>query len=83
MIDFVPEGRSTIAQRVIAGIADPREGVRPVGTVEAPGTHRISSVPTGRQSVAAFCHPAMNRWAILKCPSGAASHCLNSIAGRY
>jgi hypothetical protein len=64
----VPEGQLRIAQRFNAGIGRFAHMASPVGTTDY--SSKPSVVPTGLgQPVAVL--PAMNRWAIFSCPSGA------------
>ena len=66
---FVPEGRLTIAQRFITG-HQPRWFARPEGTIES--SHFAFNRPYRTESmVVGQLDPAVNCWAIFKCPSGA------------
>src|SRR5260370_32707365 len=63
VLTFGPEGRPKIAQRFIAGERQ-RQGSRPIGTVEPQPSLRDGGSITIR-------NPALKRWAIFDCPSGA------------
>ena len=68
---FVPEGRLRIAQRFIAGTGRSDCLASPGGTIEIVCARATSIVPPGLIDLFAIPNPAINRWAILKCPSGA------------
>jgi hypothetical protein len=70
----VPEGRLIVAQQFTAGDIGEIENIpSPIGTVEGV-TRGIFNRPDGTSNVF-LCpsDPAINRWAIVKCPSGAKS----------
>ena len=74
IVEFVPEGQSTVAQRFIAGDTNaPVKCVRPVGTVETMVRRHVQTSLRDEGILSTIRIPAMNRWAIVKCPSGASN----------
>jgi len=68
---FVPEGRLTVAQQFTAGDMDDQGVLSPVGTTECIVFGRTFNRPYGTKDICRAIHdPAINRWAILKRPSG-------------
>jgi hypothetical protein len=71
---FDPEGRLTIAQQFTAGDIGEIERIpRPVGTVEAVSPRHFQSSLWDYNVFFGLADPAINRWAIVKCPYGARS----------
>ena len=65
-----PEGQPKIAQRFIAGWRKPATAARPVGTPETPSAAGLQASLRDTHAFQASVYPAINRWAIIKRPSG-------------
>ena len=72
IVEFVPEGQSRVAQRFIAGDTNASvKCIRPVGTVETMVRRHVQTSLRDEGILSTTRIPAMNRWAIVRCPSGA------------
>ncbi len=65
-----PEGQLGIAQRFIAGWRNHDTAARPGGTLETPSAVGLQSSLRDARAFEASVYPAMNRWAIIRRPSG-------------
>ena len=67
----VPEGRLRIAQRFIAGLERRLRPIVPEGRLKQRARSTFQPSLRDWKGICEFCDPAINRWAIFKCPSGA------------
>ena len=79
-IDFVPEGRFENSPAIYRWGWGEAKNRSPVGTTEIPGCN--PNQPSLRDFWRrGFVNPAMNRWAIIGCPSGTASPACGGLDG--